>query len=107
MTESAAAQPANADAAACSLAPDALAHRIGEWQSLAARALHHTVVNGELRATYPNTPDVVRRLEELIEAEQQCCSFFEFHLQARGQVLEVDLRFPQQFTATAVEIWGR
>jgi hypothetical protein len=91
------------DAPACSLSPAVLQERIGEWRSLMAQALTREAGTGRVRATYPNRPDIARRLDELIAAENECCSFLEFDVQPRGDMLEVELRHPPEFAGLGDE----
>jgi hypothetical protein len=83
---------------ACSLTPGRLEQRISEWHALSAQALeHHDVGEGLLRSTFPNRPDIAKRLRHLIAAENECCPFLEFHVREHDEVLEVELGYPPDF----------
>jgi MerR family transcriptional regulator, copper efflux regulator len=85
--------------ATCRLSPDALSERRGAWRSLMAQALHRRVEPGRVLSTYPNGPEIVRSLAQLVAAEKDCCPFLEFDIREGGSTIEVELRYPPGFAA--------
>jgi hypothetical protein len=83
--------------ATCSLSPNALSERQGAWRSLTTQALQRRVEPGCVLSTYPNRPEIVQRLAELVEAEKECCPFLEFDIREGDSVIEVELRYPPEF----------
>jgi hypothetical protein len=80
---------------ACALSPTALTDRQSRWRALANQALSRRVGPGWISSTLPR--GVGDTLEELIDAEAECCPFLAFDVRPRGEVLEVELRFPIEF----------
>jgi hypothetical protein len=93
-------------AAACSLTPDALGNRVGDWRSLTEQALHREFGAGWVLGTYPNTPAIAHGFAELIEAEKECGPFFQFHVHERDTMLQVELRYPPHFAPSLASVLG-
>jgi hypothetical protein len=65
-------------------------------QALIARLWADALIDSEptargMRARLRNSPDVERRLQELIDAESRCCAFLTFELARDGDVLVLDI----------------
>lgn len=83
----------------CTLTLDALPARLGQWEEVERRAVARARPRPDLSVSdYPNDAELRARLEELIAAEQACCSFLEFTLEEHGDVLRLTLRHPEGFT---------
>ena len=90
---------------ACSLADEELAIRRAEWRALEARALVRAETRPDGRLlVYRGGRDTARALEQLIEAERQCCSFFDFSMEAADDEVRVTLTFPSQARPAAIEM---
>jgi hypothetical protein len=96
--------PADSCATDCALTPTAMTSRQSQWKALADRALSRRAGPGWISSTYPS--GVLDTLEELIEAEAECCPFLSFELELRGEVLEVDLRFPLEVESMVSAVIG-
>lgn len=79
---------------ACSLGGSELIERIGEWASVTSRASSRQVAEGRVVSVYPADPQLLRRLQELIAAEAECCSFLKFEIQHDADKIVVELRVP-------------
>ncbi len=79
----------------CTLDPEHILARVGEWVALARDHLHSRAVgDGEVTGVYERREDVRARLEALIQAEQECCSFLEFALDEQGDHIRVTVAYP-------------
>jgi DNA-binding transcriptional MerR regulator len=77
---------------ACTLQADAMPQRIEQWQALLETARARVMTpDGRLRVEFDRGIDF-GELARLVEAEQQCCSFFAFTvtIDGRGVALEID-----------------
>jgi hypothetical protein len=77
---------------ACSLSVDRQHARLAEWQELLATATSRAEIDGGARYVFaPAGETVEKRLRRLAQAEQECCSFFDFVLERtpQGVVLSV------------------
>ena len=66
--------------------------RLREWQALRAEALiseSHSA--GGSVAVFDARPDVRRRLDALIQAENGCCSFLRFAVAEEGERITVEV----------------
>ncbi|HUC31984.1 MAG TPA: MerR family transcriptional regulator [Ilumatobacteraceae bacterium] len=75
---------------ACTLEPDRMAGRLGEWHTLLGFVAGRNAIDGGIRLDLADgTP--MHELATLVAAEQRCCSFFRFAItiDARGVALEV------------------
>jgi hypothetical protein len=84
--------PADSCVMNCALSPTAMTKRQSQWKALADQALTRRAGPGWISSTYPS--GVLDTLEELIGAEAECCPFLSFEVIVRGEILDVDLRFP-------------
>lgn len=82
--------------AGCSLNSDQVRERISAWQEVASYAMSRQVQADRIISIYPKDADVLRRLEELIAAEAECCSFLEFTIEERDDDTLVQLTFPEE-----------
>ena len=64
----------------CSLSPDALEHRLGEWRSWADAATSIERNGSTVRLTFDADPDTVGALARLCAAETSCCPSVRFAL---------------------------
>ena len=92
------------DEPTCSLEEMALAERLEAWQALASNGVAVDTQPGRSVSDYPNRPDIVQRLDELIVAERDCCSFLDFTVEDRGEHLRVELRYPPEFEAMLAQV---
>ena len=66
---------------ACTLTPDELrARRDGLLPGLAERALSREPVDGGIRLQFVHTPDIVRSIARVVDAERHCCRFLQFSI---------------------------
>jgi len=79
---------------ACTLERSELTSRIEAWREVTARATSRRLEEDRLVATYPDDPQLLEQLRELIAAEAACCPFLEFKLEPRGDVIVSELRLP-------------
>ena len=85
-------------ARACSLDAAARTDRMHEWEALRTDALiSERVTEDAAVVVLERSADVKRRLDALIEAERDCCSFLRFH------VTEEDEQIVVRVTSTAAE----
>ena len=80
---------------ACTLAPDGMTARLALIDALAADGLlDRTPTDTGLRVRLRDTPDVERRIRELVAAESKCCAFLDFELAREGGDLILDIAGP-------------
>lgn len=92
--------------ATCSLSPDALGDRVSAWRQLARTALQRRARPGYAVTTYPNTPETLERLRQLIDAERDCCSFLGFDVHEERDSIVVELRYPPEFGPLLASVIG-
>lgn len=81
---------------ACALPRDALAARRSWVDALAADALLERAATASgMRVRLRDTPDVERRVRELIDAESKCCPFLGFELGREDGALVLDVSGPE------------
>ena len=80
----------------CTLESDELVTRIAEWREVSAQALSRKVEPARITSVYPPDPQLLKRLEDLIAAEAECCAFLEFTIQAGTDQTIVQLSFPEE-----------
>lgn len=81
---------------ACTLPPDGLAARHSWVDALAADALLERAPTASgVRVRLRDTPDVERRVRELVAAESQCCPFLGFELGREDGALVLDVSGPE------------
>jgi hypothetical protein len=88
-----------AQALMCTLEGDQLLGRIQAWQEVVNRATSRRAEDGRLTATYPNDPQLLQELRDLIDAEAECCPFLDFRLEERPDRIVTELRLPQEMPA--------
>jgi hypothetical protein len=87
-----------APARCCSLGSAERTERLRDWEALRADALISEHLTGDTTVVVlERSADVTRRLQALIEAEKECCSFLRLH------VTEDADRITVQITSTATE----
>ncbi len=80
---------------ACTLTPTDQKARIEEWRALRRDALMEETRDGGVSTTFwRRRAGVLQRLEQLIEAERACCSFFDFELEKDGSTIRLKTTFP-------------
>ena len=90
---------------ACTLTPDAVSGRLGDWSDLLAFATTRTALPGGVRlALDADTP--VDRLAALVAAEQQCCAFFRFAITVDARGLGLEVAAPPDGIALIDSIFG-
>ena len=83
---------------ACSLDATERTERLREWEALRTDALIDEHATGDTTiVVLKRSADVKRRLDALIDAEKDCCSFLRFH------VTEQDEQITVEVTAAAIE----
>ena len=89
---------------ACTLPEEGLTARMGLWRALAEHALSRTAEPGRILSSYPHA--VSGELRTLIEAEAECCPFLSFEIRERGDILDVELRYPLEFEPMIQAVMG-
>ena len=80
---------------ACTLTRPGLAARAGRWARLVARAMTgRAEVGGGLRLAFRPGPGVEEELRELAAAENECCSWAAWTVEAGAGKLVLDVRSP-------------
>ncbi len=92
---------------ACSLDGTQLAERLEEWGRVTSRAIRRRVDGGRMVADYPKDDALLRRIEELIEAEAECCSFMQFTVTEDAESFTVELRVPDDIAPAIIGALGR
>lgn len=90
---------------ACTLDENALRQRLAEIAALGAESLLGSEETGEgniLR--FRNDESTRRRLEQIVSAEMECCSFLELEIDERDQDLLLALAAPGDGRAVADEL---
>lgn len=83
----------------CSLEEPDLRDRLQAWNQMRAHVLSRSSEDGCTTTTFTNRPEVADSLRALMEAEKSCCPFLEFTLSDHGSTLQLELRYPQAFSA--------
>jgi hypothetical protein len=83
---------------ACTLEGKELEERVRDWSEVAARARDRKIEPGRIVSIYPRDADLRMRLEQLIVAEADCCTFLEFSIQEGPDTMTVELRLPEEMT---------
>jgi len=82
-----------ADPIACTLAPDRVADRVGEWHGLVAQAVGRTSLADGERLHFARDVDIAA-IARLVAAEQACCRFFTFTLTVGADDVTLDVTGP-------------
>jgi hypothetical protein len=94
-------------AVACSLNASERARRLKAGADLSRRALLETEsVPRGLRLRFSYQPGIRAELEELIEAESECCPFLGFELDSTGKELILAVRGPEEAQAVIEDLFG-
>jgi len=78
----------------CSLEPDALASRIGQWQEVAAAAVSAEHADGSVRLALPADPDMIATVAGLCLAETECCPQARFLLEVTASHVILTIEVP-------------
>src|SRR5215470_13372685 len=89
---------------ACSLSPDELGQRLLEWRDLRAEQVERHVASPRFIARYSKRPGVAERLEQLVEAERQCCPFLTIELHDEGEFIALKVTAPDGAEAALPEL---
>jgi hypothetical protein len=82
---------------ACTLTPDGMTARLALIDALAADGLiDRTTTAAGLRVRLRDTPEIERRVRELVAAESRCCAFLDFALARRDGELVLDVSGPEE-----------
>jgi hypothetical protein len=77
---------------ACTLDPAEMRDRVTSIDALRSDALlDQREIAGGLRTTFRDTPDVERRVRELVAAESRCCAFLSFAVGRDDDALWLDI----------------
>jgi len=87
---------------ACSLSAEELPARLAEIRAIGAAALLGVDGPGALR--FRNDEATRRRLEAIVAAESECCSFLVFDLKSHGDELELRVTAPDGAEALADDL---
>jgi hypothetical protein len=80
---------------ACTLAPDRRTARLALIDGLAADALlERTETGAGVHLLLRDTPEIERRVRELVAAESECCPFLDLRLGRAGGALVLDITGP-------------
>lgn len=82
------------DPIACTLDPDHMPARMGDWQQLLARAVSQEPIDSGVSLRFPLDADLAGRLTMLAAAEQGCCSFFHIVLHVAADALHLQITAP-------------
>jgi MerR family transcriptional regulator, copper efflux regulator len=78
----------------CSLSPDALASRIGEWRDVVAAAASVEDTGGSIRLTLLADPDMIATVARLCLAETACCPQARFLLEVTARHIVLTIEAP-------------
>jgi len=87
---------------ACSLNAEELPRRLAEIRAIGEDSLLGVDEAGALR--FRNDEATRARLEAIVAAESECCSFLAFDLRTSGEALELRITAPQGAEAVADEL---
>ena len=92
---------------ACTLEPSDQNARIEEWRELRRDALIEETRDGAVSTTlWERRAGVLERLEQLVEAERDCCSFLDFHLEQEDSIVRLQTTFPPGGEAVLDLVFG-
>jgi len=89
---------------ACMLAAADQADRVEEWRRLLAKAYSREPVDGGLAFRFP--AGLAGQVAELAAAEQQCCTFLEFSLHLKANVLRLEVLVPEDAKPLLADMFG-
>ena len=94
---------ADQDPIACSLDPSDLRRRLAEITAIGAESLIARDTEGERHLLrFRKSADARRRLEAIIEAEADCCSFLDLSLREQEDALVLSIAAPAGPEAMAI-----
>jgi predicted ester cyclase len=77
---------------ACTLNPAEMRDRVKSIDALLTDALlDQREIDGGVRTTFRDTPDVEHRIRELVAAESRCCAFLSFVVGREDDALWLDI----------------
>ncbi len=80
---------------ACSLGAGELRRRLEEIAAVGADSLKSRSSDGEATTLrFRSDPTTLRRLREIVAAEEQCCAFLDFDLRSDGEELILTIAAP-------------
>jgi DNA-binding transcriptional MerR regulator len=77
----------------CTLAPDHVGDRMGEWKALLGHAVGRAPIAGGVRVGFARDVDIAA-IAKLVAAEQECCRFFTFALMVGVDEVALDVTGP-------------
>ena len=90
---------------ACTLQPGEMPERMADWQSVLGSALRTLEPPTASRIEFARDVDLAE-LARLIEAEQQCCTFFSFALTVDGRGIALEVGAPDTATEIVSAVFG-
>lgn len=90
---------------ACSLGADDLERRLAEIATIGEESLiGHTAEDGRHVLRFHSDTPTRRRLEEIVAAEAECCSFLDLSLEERRGELALSIAAPEEGRVIADEL---
>lgn len=85
---------------ACTLAPTELTDRRAVWEQLSSRALRERrLIAGGMQLVFDAREGVEDELRELARLEARCCSFADWTVRRRDEVVVLDVTAPTESVA--------
>jgi hypothetical protein len=82
---------------ACTLSPDGFAARMSLIDALAADGLITRAATAHgVRVRLRDTPEIERRVRELVAAESECCAFLDFTLGRDDDAIVLEIAGPDE-----------
>ena len=94
------------EARMCTLDPDRMPDRLGDWQRLLARVVARRPIADGVSLDFPADPNVAAEITALTAAEQDCCSFFDFTLHFTGQTVRLHVTAPPDAQPMVAALFG-
>lgn len=79
---------------ACTLGPSDLIGRLSDWQWVVDRTVGREPLAGGVRLRFPAEAGLAAKLADLAQAEQACCTFFDFAVGIGAGAIFLDVRAP-------------
>ena len=83
---------------ACTLEGKELEERVRAWSEVASQGRARKIEPGRIVSVYPRDAALRTRLDQLIEAEAECCTFLKFNIEDGDDSMTVELRLPEEMT---------
>jgi len=101
------AKPIGADGRplACTLSPDRVGDRMGEWQALLVPAVGRVPIADGVRVHFARDVDIAA-IAALVAAEQECCRFFSFALTVDQRGFGLEVRAPDDALPVVHALFG-